>query len=53
MPRVAVDIEAKAPSARRVVVPDTGRLATMEAPEFVNEGIDTFLVDQHQAGNPS
>jgi 3-oxoadipate enol-lactonase len=42
---VAVEIEAKAPNARRVVVPGVGHMANMEAPEAVNDLIASFLAE--------
>ncbi len=42
---VAVEIEAKAPNARRVVVPDAGHLTNMEAPDAVNDLIAAFLAE--------
>jgi 3-oxoadipate enol-lactonase len=41
---VAVEIEAKAPNARRVVVPGAGHLTNMEAPDAVNDLIASFLM---------
>jgi pimeloyl-ACP methyl ester carboxylesterase len=40
---VAVDIEKGAPNASRVVVPDAGHMANMEAPAAVNAHIADFL----------
>jgi pimeloyl-ACP methyl ester carboxylesterase len=42
---VALEIEANAPRARRVLVPDAGHVANMEAPDAVNEHIATFLAE--------
>jgi pimeloyl-ACP methyl ester carboxylesterase len=40
---VAIEIEAKAPNARRVVIPGAGHMANMEAPDAVNNLIASFL----------
>jgi pimeloyl-ACP methyl ester carboxylesterase len=40
---VAREIEAKAPNARRVVVPGAGHMTNMEAPEAVNDLMAGFL----------
>ena len=42
---VAVDIELGAPNAHRVVVPNAGHMANMEAPDVVNGHIASFLAE--------
>ena len=44
--RVAVEIEARVPNARRVDVPDAGHMANMEAPKAVSELIAAFIAEQ-------
>jgi 3-oxoadipate enol-lactonase len=46
---IAVQIEAEAPNARRVVVPDAGHMTNMEAPEAVNSHIAAFLAAAEDA----
>ena len=43
---IAVEIEARAPNARRVDVAGVGHLANMEAPKAVNDLIAAFLAEQ-------
>jgi pimeloyl-ACP methyl ester carboxylesterase len=45
MLRIAAEIEARAPLARRVLLPDVGHLPNMEAPEAVNDLIASFLAE--------
>lgn len=42
----AAEIEAKAPNARRVVVPGAGHLTNMEAPEAIDDLIAAFLAQR-------
>src|SRR5689334_1596021 len=39
----AAQVEAEAPNARRVVVPEVGHMANMEAPEVINDLVLAFL----------
>jgi pimeloyl-ACP methyl ester carboxylesterase len=44
--RIAAEIEARAPLARRILLPDVGHLPNMEAPEAVNDLIASFLAEK-------